>query len=165
MGNEKKSQASGENADPAAQERSPGQSSPSPSGKDSDGEGENSLEATLARAEATLTLLTAWLANIQKLFQLELDRTIAAGKRIVALQLMLLPLSAALIVSLCGGVGLIAYYFSQSIYLAFLVFILIQVAILAGAIVYQKKLVPLLGFEETKRQVKEALNDVTEVFK
>ncbi|AWF79953.1 hypothetical protein BTJ40_03485 [Microbulbifer sp. A4B17] len=165
MGNEKKSQASGADADPAAQERSPDQSSPSPSGEGSDGEGENSLETTLARAEATLTLLTAWLANIQKLFQLELDRTLAAGKRIIALQLMLLPLGAALVISLCGGVGLIAYYFSQSIYLAFLIFILMQIAILAGAVIYQKRLVPLLGFEETKRQVKEALNDVTEVFK
>ncbi|MCO1333199.1 hypothetical protein MO867_02490 [Microbulbifer sp. OS29] len=165
MGNEKKSQASDANADPAAQERSADPASPPPSEETTDGGGGNSLEATLARAEATLTLLTAWLANIQKLFQLELDRTLTAGKRIIALQLILLPLGAAVVVSLCGGVGLIAYYFLQSIYFAFLVFLLAQIGILLGIFIYQKQLVPLLGFEETKRQVKEALNDVAETFK
>ncbi|WP_444929687.1 hypothetical protein ACJJIF_18130 [Microbulbifer sp. SSSA002] len=165
MGNEKKSQASDSGADAAAQKRSPDQASPSPSEEPTDGEGENGVEITLARVEATLTLLSAWLANIQKLFQLELDRTVCAGRRIITLQLIILPLWASLVVSLCAGVGLIAYYFSNSIYFAFLAFILAQVAILAGVLTYQKRLAPLLGFEETKRQVKEALNDATEIFK
>ncbi|MDP5209402.1 MULTISPECIES: hypothetical protein [unclassified Microbulbifer] len=162
MGTEKKSQASGTHPDPAAQAHTRNQSA----GQDGHGEGaDKRLEMTLARAEAMLALLTAWLANIQKLFQLELDRTLTAGKRLVLLQLMLVPLGTALLVSLCGGMGLVAYYFSQSVYFGFLVFLLLQVVIFIGAVIYQKKLRPLLGFAETKRQIKEALNDVAETIK
>ncbi|MFS1524808.1 hypothetical protein ACL7TT_11950 [Microbulbifer sp. 2304DJ12-6] len=162
MGTEKKSQASGVNPDSTTR----GGSRDKPAGQDDHSEGaDNRLEMTLARAEAMLVLLTAWLANIQKLFQLELDRTLTAGKRLIFLQLMLVPLGTALLVSLCGGVGLITYYFSQSVYLGFLVFVLIQAVIFIGVLVYQQKLRPLLGFEETKRQIREALNDVTETIK
>ncbi|BBM00606.1 hypothetical protein [Microbulbifer sp. GL-2] len=160
MGNGKKSDA---NSEPAAQDRG---RSEADGAAGNAGAGDNSsLETTLARAEATLTLLTAWISNIQRLFQLELDRTLTAGKRLIFLQLMLVPLGTALLISLCGGIGLIAYYFSQSVYIGFLTFLLMQIFIFVGVLLYQRKLRPLLGFEETKRQVKEALSDVAENFK
>ncbi|MFA0811183.1 hypothetical protein [Microbulbifer epialgicus] len=161
MGNGKKPDV---DSDPAALKRGREQSENTPGNNDGGSE-DGSLEKTLARAEATLTLLSAWVGNIQRLFQLELDRTLAAGKRLIFLQLMLVPLGTALLVSLCGAVGLVTYYFSQSVYVGFFAFVLVQVAIFAGVLVYQHKLRPLLGFEETKRQVKEALNDVAETFK
>jgi len=160
MGNGKKPDA---NPEPAAQDR--GRSAVDGAAGNAGAAENSSLENTLARAEATLTLLTAWISNIQRLFQLELDRTLTAGKRLIFLQLMLVPLGTALLVSLCGGLGLIAYYFSQSVYIGFLAFLLVQVIIFAGVLLYQRKLRPLLGFEETKRQVKEALSDVAENFK
>ncbi|GAA5445681.1 hypothetical protein Misp06_03884 [Microbulbifer sp. NBRC 101763] len=160
MGNGKKPDS---NSGPAAHDRGRDETDGSANGVGNSDD--DSLETTLARAEATLTLLTAWISNIQRLFQLELDRTLTAGKRLIFLQLMLVPLGTALLVTICGGVGLFAYYFSQSIYIGFLVFLLLQIAIFIGVLIYQQKLRPLLGFEETKRQVKEALSDVAENFK
>ncbi|WP_226644622.1 hypothetical protein [Microbulbifer variabilis] len=161
MGNGKKRQGADQNPDPAAQQRGRDGFAETSDNSNSGG----GLEEALARAEATLTLLTAWLGNIQRLFQLELERTLTVGKRLIFLQLMLVPLGTALLVSLCGGVGLMAYYFSQSIYIGFTVFILIQVSLFLGVLLYQKKLRPLLGFEETKRQLREALHDVAETIK
>ncbi|WP_444891324.1 hypothetical protein [Microbulbifer sp. DLAB2-AA] len=164
MGNGEKRQGTDQNSDPTAQQRGrDGSAEGSGNGDSSDTGG--SLEETMARVEATLTLITAWMGNIQRLFQLELERTLTAGKRLIILQLMLVPLGTALLVSLCGGIGLIAYYFSQSIYIGFLVFVLIQIALFLGVLLYQQKLRPLLGFEETKRQLKEAIQDVAETIK
>ncbi|WP_323846883.1 hypothetical protein [Microbulbifer magnicolonia] len=155
-----KSQLSGETSDPAAESRSRDPLSPSPENE------EDSEEATaLARANATLTLLSAWLANLQTLFRLEFNRTLEASKRIVALQLMLLPLAIAFVLSICGGVGLIGYHFSHSPYVGFTAFLLAQASILAAILLYQRKLRALLGFNQTKRQAKEALDHVHELFK
>ncbi|GAB2880307.1 hypothetical protein ACCI51_06995 [Microbulbifer echini] len=161
MGNGKKSHGPSENSDPAAQQRGRDGSSEPPEDPGASG----GLEETLARAEATLTLLSAWLRNIQQLFQLELERTLAAGKRLIFLQLMLVPLGTALLVSFCGGLGLLIYYFTQSVYIGFATFLLIQISIFISILFYQRKLRALLGFEETKRQVREALNDVAETIK
>lgn len=130
-----------------------------PEGRDSDG------EKTLAYAEASLTLITAWLDNLRALALLELNRSLTAGKRILALQLLLLPLAVALVLSLCGGAGLIAYRFSQSIYVGFSVFVLAQSLVLAAILLYQRKLGAMLGFRETRRQAKAAVRDVTGLFK
>lgn len=143
--------------DPAAQSRSRDELPP----QDESGKEANTLE----QAQATLTLATAWLANLQSLAQLEFSRTLAAGKRILALQLLLLPLSLALILSLCGGAGLLGYYFSESIYVGFAVFVLVQVLIVAGILLYRRRLSAMLGFHETRRQAKEAVSDVFQSIK
>ncbi|MCW8125105.1 hypothetical protein [Microbulbifer halophilus] len=143
--------------DPAAQHRSRDELPP----RDESSNEENTLE----RAQATLTLATAWLANLQSLAQLEFSRTLVAGKRILALQLLLLPLALALVLSLCGGAGLLGYYFSQSIYVGFAVFVLVQLLIVAGILLYHRRLSAMLGFHETRRQAKEAISDVFQSIK
>ncbi|WP_288132648.1 hypothetical protein [Microbulbifer sp.] len=119
----------------------------------------------LSRAEATFALAGDWFANLQALARAEFTRTLTAAAQILGLSLILLPLAVALIVSLCAGVGLAGYYFSQSVYIGFGVFILTQLLLLTGIVLYQRKLRRLIGFDETRRQVKEALNDVTESLK
>ncbi|GAA5524159.1 hypothetical protein Maes01_00713 [Microbulbifer aestuariivivens] len=125
----------------------------------------NATHASLARAEAALTLLAAWSGNLQTLIRLELERTLVAGKRIVALGLVLLPLVIALILSACAGAGLLGYYFSQSIYLGFSVFLLAQLCVIVSIVLYQSRLQKLLGFSQTRQQVMEAINDVRATFK
>lgn len=117
------------------------------------------------RADATLTLLSAWMTNFQSLAHMEFSRTLAAGKQILALQLLLLPLAIAFILSLCAGAGLAGYYYTQSIYLGFAAFLLAQLLILACILLYSRRLSAMLGFSETKRQAKEAISDVLESFK
>lgn len=133
--------------------------SPPPEGED------NTAENALARAQATLTLASAWLVNLQSLAQMEFSRSLAAGKRILALQLLLLPLALALVLSLCGGAGLLGYYFSQSVYVGFAVFVLAQLLIVAGILLYHRRLSAMLGFHETRRQAKEAISDVYQSIK
>jgi len=159
MAHEPKSHSSDEAGGPAAQSRSRDRATPPPENK------EGPEKTALTQADATLTLLSAWLVNLQALVRLEFSRTLAAGKRIIALQLLLLPLALALVLSLCGGAGLIGYYYSQSIYVGFAVFVLAQVFILAGILLYQRRLNAMLGFGETRRQAKEAISDVFETFK
>ncbi|SHF60391.1 hypothetical protein SAMN04487965_2364 [Microbulbifer donghaiensis] len=162
MANARKPEHSDETPEPAAQSRSRDQFSSPPE------DGDDSEPSALARADATLTLLSAWLTNFQALMRLEFSRTIAASKRIIALNLLLLPLAVTFVLSLCGGVGLIGYRLSQSVYIGFFVFILTQLAVLAAILLYQRKLSSMLGFDETKRQAhqaKEALSDVFESFK
>ena len=144
---------------PTAETRSRNEFTPPPKGQ-SDEE-----ENALTRAQATLTLASAWIANLQSLVQLEFSRTLAAGKRIIALQLLLLPLAITLVVSICGGAGLAGYYYSQSIYVGFAVFVLAQLLILVGILAYQRRLTAMLGFSETRRRTKEAIEDVFETFK
>lgn len=152
-------------ASPRDNFREPTQDSAETFGTDSEREIAGDAEDVMTRAQATLSLTSAWLSNLSTLAQLELDRTLSAGKRIAALSLVLLPLAFILFVSLCGGLGLLGYYFSQSIYVGFAVFFFTQVLLLTGIIVYISQLRKLLGFEETKRQAREALNDVTTLFK
>ncbi|SDJ70236.1 hypothetical protein [Microbulbifer yueqingensis] len=123
------------------------------------------LKSVLARAEATLGLVSGWLGNLQTLIHLELQRTITASKRIIALNLLLLPLAVTFVVSLCAGAGLGGYYFFQSVYAGFGIFLLSQLLVLTGILLYQKRLRSMLGFEETRHQVREALDDVAETFK
>ncbi|WP_237058172.1 hypothetical protein [Microbulbifer sediminum] len=144
---------------PAAQERGrtsfdSSQANPEPPGT-----------GPLAQAEATVSLVSAWLNNLQTLFRLELDRTIEAGRRILAIQLVLLPLAIAFLLSLCASVGLVAYYFSQSIYIGFAAFVVAQTVLITAMVLYMKKLRALLGFSETRKQVKEAVDDVLETLK
>ncbi|KUJ82586.1 hypothetical protein AWR36_012430 [Microbulbifer flavimaris] len=136
-------------SDPEASPGQPGQTEPS----------------TLDRAEATLTLVSAWTSNLQTLMRLEFDRTMAAGKRIVGLSLVLLPLAIAFLLSLCAGVGLISYYFTDSPYIGFVGFLLAQLLLLAAILLYQNRLRSLLGFTQTRQQVMEAIDDVRETFK
>lgn len=126
---------------------------------------QSELEQVLERGEATLTLATSWFQNLTTLVHLEFNRTLEASKRIAALVVMLLPLAIALILSLCAGLGLLGYYFTQSIYIGFGIFLVTQVLLLTGMLLYLRHLRSLLGFEETTRQTKEALNDVAEIFK
>ncbi|MBN8432412.1 hypothetical protein JF535_16340 [Microbulbifer salipaludis] len=123
------------------------------------------IDALVQRAEATMTLATAWSENFTRLVQLEFQRTLSAGKRIVVLLLFLFFLAVALIVSLCAGLGLLGYYFFQSIYLGFGIFFLSQLLVFSGLLLSINRLRGLLGFEESKKQVNEALNDVTALFK
>lgn len=122
-------------------------------------------ENPLTRAEATLSLVSDWFDNLQTLARAEFSRTLAAGAQILGLSLVLLPMAGAFVVSLCAGVGLVGYYFFQSIYIGFGIFLLTQLLLLTGIILYQRKLRTLLGFDETQRQVKQALNDVIESLK
>ena len=126
---------------------------------------QSEFEQVLERGEATLTLATAWFQNLTTLIQLEFNRTLEASKRIAALLLMLLPLAIALVLSLCAGLGLLGYYFTQSIYIGFAIFLVAQVLLLVSIVLYLRKLKAMLGFEETTRQTREALNDVAEIFK
>ncbi|SEA36649.1 hypothetical protein [Microbulbifer marinus] len=162
MANAKNSERPTDSPEPAAQTRGRDRVTPPP-------EDDDSAEASaLAQADATLTLVSAWLGNFQTLIRLEFSRTLAAGKRIIALNLLLLPLVVALVLSLCGGAGLIGYRISQSIYVGFTVFILAQIFVLAGILLYQRQLSAMLGFHETRRQAqqaKEALSDVFDSFK
>lgn len=149
-----------DDADPAAQSR--GRESFSNPDPDTDTDGE---ATPLAQAEATLTLLSAWVSNLQALARLEFSRTLAAGKRILALQLLLLPLAITFVLSACAGIGLLAYYYSQSVYIGFAVFVLTQALLLAAMLLYMRKLQALLGFDHTRQQAREALNDVRALFK
>lgn len=149
-----------DDADPAAQSR--GRESFANPDPDTDTDGE---ATPLAQAEATLTLLSAWVSNLQALARLEFSRTLAAGKRILALQLLLLPLAITFVLSACAGIGLLAYYYSQSVYIGFAVFVLTQALLLAAMLLYMRKLQALLGFDHTRQQAREALNDVRALFK
>ena len=122
-------------------------------------------ENPLTRAEATFSLMTDWFADLQTLARAELGRSLSAALQILGLSLVLLPLVAGFILSLCAGLGLLAYYFFHSIYIAFAIFIVAQILLIAGTVMYQRKLRTLLGFDETRRQVKEAINDVAESLK
>lgn len=159
MARETKSQSHDETPDPAAQSRSRDRFTPPPENE------EETESGAVAQANTTVRLLAAWLANLQALVRMEFSRTLAAGQRIAALLLLLLPLVLAFIVSLCAGAGLIGYHYSQSIYIGFATFVLAQVLILAGMALYLRRLSGMLGFDETKRQAKEAINDVVESFK
>ncbi|MFV8783836.1 hypothetical protein ACNKU7_15570 [Microbulbifer sp. SA54] len=119
----------------------------------------------MSRAQAALSLTGAWFNNLSTLAQLELQRTLSAGTRILALSIVLVPLAFVLLVSFCGGLGLLGYYFSHSVYVGFAVFFFAQVTLLGGILFYINQLRKLLGFEETKRQTREAVNDVAELFK
>ncbi|WP_066962412.1 hypothetical protein [Microbulbifer sp. Q7] len=123
------------------------------------------IDALVQRAEATMTLATAWSENFTRLVQLEFQRTLSAGKRIVVLLLFLFFLAVALIVSLCAGLGLLGYYFFQSIYIGFGIFFLTQLLVFSGLLLSINRLRGMLGFEESKKQASEALNDVTALFK
>ena len=158
MANTKHSRQSTDNPEPAAQERSRTHFS-------EPADDPLNLQATLAGAEETLKLLSGWLVNLQAMARLEFNRTLGAGKRIVALQIVLIPLALLFYLSLCSGIGLAGYYFSQSIYIGFAAFVAVQAIVIAVIAVYQKKLRSLLGFSQTKQQVqqvREALNDVFE---
>lgn len=130
---------------------------------------EDSLRADMAalmdRAEATLTLATAWTENLTRLAHLEFQRTVTAGKRIVALLLLAFFLAIALVVSLCAGLGLLGYYFFQSVYIGFGIFLLAQLLTVAVLLLSASRLRKLLGFDETRKQAKEAIDDVTALFK
>ncbi|WOX06596.1 hypothetical protein [Microbulbifer pacificus] len=123
------------------------------------------VAALMDRAEATMTLAAAWTENLSRLVHLEFQRTLAAGKRIVALLLLVFFLAIALVVSLCAGLGLLGYYFFQSVYIGFGIFLLAQLLIVAAMLLSAHRLRRLLGFEETRKQAKEAIDDVTALFK
>ncbi|MCK7598461.1 hypothetical protein M0G74_14365 [Microbulbifer sp. CAU 1566] len=123
------------------------------------------LNALMDRAEATMTLASAWAENFTSLVHLEFQRTLSAGKRIVVLLLFLFFLTVALIVSLCAGLGLLGYYFFQSVYIGFGIFLLSQCLIVAGILLSMNSLKKMLGFDESRKQAREALNDVTALFK
>ena len=123
------------------------------------------IDALMQRAEATMTLATAWSENFTRLVHLEFQRTLAAGKRIVILALFLFFLAIAVLISLCAGLGLLGYYFTQSVYIGFGIFLTSQILVVAGLLLSINSLRKLLGFEESKKQAKEALNDVTALFK
>lgn len=123
------------------------------------------MDALMDRAEATMTLVTAWTENLTRLVHLEFQRTLAAGKRIVALLLLAFFLAIALIVSLCAGLGLLGYYFFQSVYIGFGIFLLAQLLIVSAMLLSAHRLRRLLGFEETRKQAREAIDDVTALFK
>lgn len=154
----KNSRPSTDKSESAAQDRSRSHFSEPP-------DNSPDLQATLANAEDTLKLLSGWLVNLQAMARLEFSRTLGAGKRVVALQIVLIPLALLFYLSLCSGIGLAGYYFSQSIYVGFAAFVAIQAIVIGVIAVYQKKLRALLGFSQTKQQVqqvREALNDVFE---
>ncbi|MBB5212865.1 hypothetical protein [Microbulbifer hydrolyticus] len=123
------------------------------------------IDALMQRAEATMTLATAWSENFTRLVHLEFQRTLGAGKRIVLLLMFLFFLAIALIVSVCAGLGLLGYYFFQSVYIGFAIFMVSQLLIIGGLGLSINSLRKLLGFEESKKQAREALNDVTALFK
>ena len=148
---------------PAAQDRSRGHYHTKKGEPVSDVKSE--MELLMQRAEATMTLATAWSENFTRLVHLEFQRTLGAGKRIVVLGLFLFFLAIALLVSLCAGLGLLSFYFTQSVYIGFGVFLLSQILIVAGLLLSINSLRKLLGFEESKKQAREALDDVTALFK
>lgn len=161
MANTKNSRPSTDNPEPAAHERSRTHFSDPQ-------ETPSELQAAIANAEDTLKLLSGWLVNLQALARLEFSRTLGAGKRIVALQIVLIPLALLFYLSLCSGIGLVGYYFSQSIYIGFAAFVAVQAIVIGVIAVYQKKLRSLLGFDQTRQQVqqvREVLNDVFETNK
>ncbi|WP_299598610.1 hypothetical protein [uncultured Microbulbifer sp.] len=136
-------------------------------GAESDAEPElkSEIDALMQRAEATMTLATAWSENFTRLVHLEFQRTLGAGKRIVVFALLLFFFAIALAISLCAGLGLLGYYFTQSVYIGFGIFLVSQFLIAAGLLLSINGLRKLLGFEESKKQAREALNDVTALFK
>ncbi|WP_078084455.1 hypothetical protein [Microbulbifer mangrovi] len=123
------------------------------------------LEQLMQRAEATMTLAAAWSENFTRLVQLEFQRTLSAGKRIVLFLLVLFFLAISLLVSLCAGLGLLGYYLSQSVVIGFGIFVLSQILIVVGLLLSVNSLRKMLRFEESKKQAKEALDDVTALFK
>ncbi|MEW5248844.1 hypothetical protein [Microbulbifer discodermiae] len=125
---------------------------------------EPDLEQTLARAEAILRLMTDWLTKLQSLARVEFSRSLAAGTRILLLQVALIPLAFVFFVSLCGGVGLAGYYFFQSIYIGFIAFITTQALVILAIVLYQQKLRALLGFGQTRQQIRRASEALSHVF-
>ena len=132
---------------------------------DSDQDIRSQVDALMQRAEATMTLATAWSENFTRLVHLEFQRTLSAGKRIVILALCLFFLAIALLVSLCAGLGLLGFYVTQSVSIGFGIFLGAQLLMVAGLALSINSLRKLLGFEESRKQAKEALNDVTALFK
>lgn len=134
-------------------------------GSESEPKLKSEIDALMQRAEATMTLASAWSENFTRLVHLEFQRTLGAGKRIVVFALFLFFLAIALTISLCVGLGLIGYYFTQSIYIGFGIFLVSQMLIITGLLLSINGLRKLLGFEESRQQAREALNDVTALFK
>ena len=123
------------------------------------------IDALRNRAEATMTLASAWAENFTSLVQLEFQRTVQAGKRIVVMLLFLFFLAISVIVSLCAGLGLLGYHYFQSIYIGFGIFLLSQILIVGGLLLSMNRLKKMLGFDESRKQAREALDDVTALFK
>ena len=162
-GEDREEKTQDESPQPAADDRSRGRFVHGESAQDKTATSE--IEALMQRAEATMTLASAWSENFTRLVQLEFQRTLSAGKHIALLLLLLFFLAVALIVSLCAGLGLLSYFIFQSIYVGFGIFILSQVLVVGGLLLSVNSLRKLLGFEESKKQAKEALDDVTALFK
>ncbi len=158
MANTENSRPSEENYDPAAQEGSRNHFS-------TQTDEAADLQVTLARAEETLALISGWLVNLQALARLEFSRSLDAGKRLIALSIALIPLVLLFYLSLCLGVGLAGYYFSQSIYIGFAAFLTLQVIVIGVIALYQKKLRSLLGFSQTREQLNQAKEALSDVFK
>lgn len=148
---------------PAAGNRGPGNTCTE--GRESGADIRSEIDALVQRAEATMSLATAWSENFTRLVHLEFQRTLEAGKRIVVLGLLLFFLVIALLVSVCAGLGLLGFYLTQSVYIGFGVFLGAQLLIVAALVLSINGLRKLLGFEESRKQAKEALNDVTALFK
>ena len=158
MANTENSRFSGENPGPAAQEERSRDRYSTPADSSPD------LKVTLARAEETLQLISGWLVNLQALARLELSRSLDAGKRLIALQIALIPLALLFYLSLCLGIGLAGYYFSQSIYVGFAAFFTLQAIVIGVIVLYQKRLRSLLGFSQTKQQIQQAREALRDVF-
>lgn len=97
----------------------------------------------------------AWADSTSELFALECKTSLAAIRQIVILQLLFICLAVFFALSLCGGAGLVVYYFTHNLLAGYAAFVAALGCALIGLLWQQSRLLGLIGFRHTVEQVKE----------
>ncbi|UTA47739.1 hypothetical protein L1F30_16480 [Simiduia sp. 21SJ11W-1] len=119
----------------------------------------------LAKLDALASLGAAWAINLQAIARLELERNVQAVRQALIIQLMLIPFTVLMLISLSVAAGWLTFEATQSSALGFLALIATQVFTLLCGYWRQRYLRSQLGFAQTRKQLQEAKSDVVSAFK
>ncbi|MCL1067516.1 hypothetical protein L2735_11975 [Shewanella olleyana] len=103
-----------------------------------------------------------WSKATLELFLLEFSNSVAAFKKLIVCQLLLVMLLPMFLFSLAVGAGVVNYYFTLNLVAGFGTFILTFAIIMLGLLVQQKYIMQFVGFHHTKQQLKEGLDVCTQ---
>lgn len=137
-----------------------GQSSPGTSDRQGNRESHqtdtlNELHSLWQQVNLCQQRFRAWVDSTSELFALELKTSLAALRQMIILQLLFICLAVFFALSICGGVGLVVFHFTQSLLAGYGAFVVALGSALAGLIWQQSRLASVIGFRHTVEQVKE----------
>lgn len=142
-----------------------GRTGEEPKPEDPFAQGFAQAEQWLARLDALASLGAAWAVNLQTIARLELQRNVQALRESLLIQLMLVPFTVLMLLSITAAAGWLTYEATQSSALGFTALIFSQLLILFIAYWRQHYLRSQLGFAQTRKQLQEAKSDVVSAFK